>query len=194
MVAKDDMIATTTTTAPYLEVKEDAAECSFRSFEIAITTKEEPEGLMSHLSQNTQMVLKQTIGKRAKVEHGLGKDLQGMQMVLSSIPKYSRHGIGYQLHKQGRNGPIQKENRKTRFYSAFPLLSWTFRSGGYINASLSGEDEGVVMPFRALTIHVITEDQEEAKSSCPTVYPCSPNFKLDNWSIVEIPVAYKLIK
>ena len=53
VVAEEDMIATTTTTAPYLEIKEDTAECSFRSFEIATTTKEEPEALMSHLSQNT---------------------------------------------------------------------------------------------------------------------------------------------
>ena len=53
VVAEEDMIATTTTTAPYLEVKEDATECCFKSFEIATATKEEPKGLMSHLSQNT---------------------------------------------------------------------------------------------------------------------------------------------
>ena len=87
MAAEEDMIATTTTTAPYLEVKKDATECFFRSFEIATTTKEEPKALMSHLSQNTQMILRQTIGKRAKVGHGLGKDLQGRQMVISSMPK-----------------------------------------------------------------------------------------------------------
>ena len=50
VVAEEDMIATTTTAAPYLEVKEDATECSFRSFEIAIATREKPEALMSHLS------------------------------------------------------------------------------------------------------------------------------------------------
>ena len=42
MVAEKDMIVTTTTATPYLEVKEDATECSFRSFEIATATKEEP--------------------------------------------------------------------------------------------------------------------------------------------------------
>ena len=109
-------------------------------------------------------------------------------MVLSSTLKCNHHGIGYQLHEQGRNGPIQKENRKTIFYSTLPPLSWTFRLGGYINTSLSREDEGVVMPFCALIIHVITKEQEEAKSACRAVYPCSPDFKLDNWSIVEIPV------
>ena len=99
VVAEEDMIATTTVTTPYLEVKENATECSFRSFEIATATniKDDPENLMSHLSQNTQMVLKQTIGKGAKAGHGLGKNLQGRQIVLSSTPKRNHHGIGYQL-------------------------------------------------------------------------------------------------
>ena len=91
------MRATTTTIAPYLEIKKDAVECSFGSFEIATTSKEESEGLMSHLSQKTQMVLKQTIGKGAKAGHSLGKNLQGRQIMLSSTPKRNRHGIGYQL-------------------------------------------------------------------------------------------------
>ena len=87
VVAKEDMIVTTTVTAPYLEIKEDATKCSFRSFEIAITTKEKPKALISHLSQNTQMILKQTIGKGARAGYGLGKDLQGKHMVISSTPK-----------------------------------------------------------------------------------------------------------
>ena len=66
VVVEEDMIATTTVTAPYLEVKEDDTECSFRSFEIATATKEELKALMSHLSQNTQMILRQTVGKGAK--------------------------------------------------------------------------------------------------------------------------------
>ena len=53
---------------------------------------------MSHLSQNTQMILRQIIGKGAKVGYGLGKGFQGRQMVISSMPKQNCHGIGYQLH------------------------------------------------------------------------------------------------
>ena len=49
VTAEEDMIAATTITAPYLEVKKDATECSIRSFEIVTATKEEPEALMSHL-------------------------------------------------------------------------------------------------------------------------------------------------
>ena len=82
----------------------------------------------------------------------------------------------------------------TRPYLAFPLLYWTFKSGGYINASLSRENGNVVMPLHALTIHVIIEDKEEVESAYPTMYLCSLDFELDNWSIVEIPVAHKLMK
>ena len=55
VAAEEDMIATTTVATPYLEVKKDATECSFRSFEIAIATntKDELETPTSYLSQNT---------------------------------------------------------------------------------------------------------------------------------------------
>ena len=65
-------------------------------------------------------------------------------MVLSSTPKHNRYGVKYQLHDQGRNGRIQKK-RMTKPYLAFPPLSWTFRSGGYINTSLSEENEDAVV-------------------------------------------------
>ena len=80
----------------------------FRSFEIATATntRDKPKALMSHLSQNTRMILRQTIGKGAKTGHGLGRKLQEMQMVPSSTPQCNRYGVGYQLHDQRRNGRI----------------------------------------------------------------------------------------
>ena len=50
----------------------------------------------SCLSQNTQMSLKQTVGKGAKAGYGLGKDLQGIKRAVSMNPKHDRHGLGYQ--------------------------------------------------------------------------------------------------
>ena len=149
---------------------------------------------MSHLSQNTRMILRQTIGKGAKVGRGMGKNLQKRQMVLSSTPKRNYHGIGYQPHDQGENGRIQKGNRMTKPYLAFPPLNLTFKSRGYINASLSRENEDVVMPLRALTISVIIEDEDIVETARPAMYPCPLDFELDNWSIVEIPIAHKLSK
>ena len=140
------------------------------------------------------MILRQTIGKGAKIRHGLGKDLQGRHMLISSIPKQNYYGIGYQPYNQRRNDLIQKENRMTRPYVAFPHLSWTFRSGGYINTTPSGKKEGMGMPFRALIIGVIIGDEEEDKSAYPAVYPYPSDSELDNWSIVKIPITHKLTK
>ena len=73
IAVEEDMIATTTTTTPYFEVKEDAMECAFRSFEIAMATsmKDESEILVLHLSKNTWMGVNQLIGRGAKVGSGL---------------------------------------------------------------------------------------------------------------------------
>ena len=75
------MVATTTISAHYIKVKEDAIKCSFRSFEVATATntKDGLEMPTSHLSWNTWMSLKQTIGKGAKVGYGLGRNLQGIK-------------------------------------------------------------------------------------------------------------------
>ena len=80
----------------------------------------------------------------------------------------------------------------TKPYLAFPSLSSTFRSGGHINTTPSGKEEGVVMPFHVLTISVIIENEKEDGSAYPTVYPYLSDSELDNWSIVKIPIAYKL--
>ena len=163
---------------------------------IATNTKNEPETLMSHLLQNTWMILKQTIGKGAKAGHGLGRNLQGIQMVMSSTPKCNRHGIGYQLGNQRRNSQrgSQKENKMVRSNLVSPPLNWTFRLGDYINFNQSKEYESLVTPFRTLTINVITKEEEMDKTACPTVYPCSSDFELNNWSIVEVLVVPKSSK
>ena len=79
VVVEEDMIATTTVSTSYIEVKKDAIECSFRSFEVATTTntKDELEMPIPHLSPNTWMSLKQTIGKEAKTGYGLGETFKG---------------------------------------------------------------------------------------------------------------------
>ena len=76
MVAKEDMVARTIVSIFYIEIKENAIECSFRSFEVATATNTK-DGLRmstSHLSQSTRMSLKQIVKKGAKVGYGLGKD------------------------------------------------------------------------------------------------------------------------
>ena len=198
VVAEENMIATRTVTAPYLEIKEDATECSFRSFEVATATNtnDEPKILMLHLSQNAQMILRQTIGKGAKTGHGLGRNLKGIQMVISSAPKRNRYGIGYQLGDQRGDSWMgsQKGNRMVRSYSSIPPLSWTFRSGGYINSNQSREDENLATPPLTLTINIVTNEKGMDKTVCSIVHPCSSDFELNNWSIMKIPVVHQSLK
>ena len=67
----------------------------------------------------------------------------------------------------------------TRPYLAFPPLSWTFRSRGYINSAPSGIEEDMGIPFRTLTISVITGN-EEVESAYLVVYPYPSDSELDN--------------
>ena len=110
VVVEENMIATMTVTALYLELKEDTTECSFRSFKVAITTntKSESKTLMLHLSQNIRMI----------------GSLIGFQLE--------------DQRKNGRMGS-QKKNRMVRSNLIFPPLNWTFISGGYINSDLPGK-------------------------------------------------------
>ena len=70
----------------------------------------------------------------------------------------------------------------------------TFRLKGYINSSLSGQDEDIVAPFLTFTINVILENKETVESTHLTMYLSPPDFELNNWSTVEVPVIYGLSK
>ena len=192
VIAEEDMVATTTISTPYIEVKEDATECFFRSFEVATATNTKG-GLgmpTSRLSQNTRMSLKQTVGKRAKAGYGLGRDPQGIQRVVLGTPKHDRYGLGYQLGNQDKNEQMgrQKGSRMASSKLIIPLMHQTFRSVGYINSSSSRECEDIVAPFFTFAINTTRKDEKMAESACPTVYSCPPNFELNNWSTVEVPV------
>ena len=59
---------------------------------------------------------------------------------------------------------------------------------------MSEKDKDIATPFRTLTINVITEEKEMDKTTCPTVYPCPPDFELNNWSIAKVLVVHKSSK
>ena len=103
-------------------------------------------------------------------------------MVISSALKINRYGIRYWPGNQRINGWMksQKENKIVRSNLVFLPLDWTFKIGSYINSNQSEEDENILTPLLALTINVITKDEEMVRS--PTVYPCSLNFGLNNLS------------
>ena len=97
-------------------------------------------------------------------------------------PKHDRHGLGYQSSDQGRNGQMGRQKGKGMASSKLiiPLIHQTFRSGGYINSSLSEEDEDIVAPFLTFTINAIPKNKETIESTYPIMYPSPPNFEMNN--------------
>ena len=80
IAAEEDMIAATSSRAPYVEADEKAMECSFRSLEFvnAMYVGEGVKVPMTKLSKNTCSGIRQVPDKGARVGKGLGKRLQGM--------------------------------------------------------------------------------------------------------------------
>ncbi|KAA3470195.1 aldehyde dehydrogenase family 2 member C4-like [Gossypium australe] len=76
--AEEDIIATVTTDAPYLEANEEATECSFRSLEFVNATfiLERNKVLVPRITRTTGMGLQMMVGKGALPGKGLGRHLQ----------------------------------------------------------------------------------------------------------------------
>ncbi|KAL4273866.1 hypothetical protein GQ457_13G018330 [Hibiscus cannabinus] len=149
---EEDIIASTSTDAPYINVDENAIECTFRSLEFVNATfvverKKIPE---HRLSKKTLMGVRLTVGKGARSEKGLGKSLQGMHTSLQPILKYDRSGVGYKPNPRQRMKKIlrMREQRRARLIGQsiekepmqFPRISETFVSGGHIHSK--GEKRG----------------------------------------------------
>ena len=115
VAAKEDIIVATTITALYIEVNEEAGECSFQSFEIVHFSfvGERSKTPIPRLSKVTQSGLEQTVGKGAKAGLGLGRGLQGMRQTIMVRPKQDHYGLGYKPNekkKEKANG--EKERKK----------------------------------------------------------------------------------
>ena len=86
---KEDMIAATSSGAPYVEIDEKVMECSFRSLKFvnAMYVGEGAKVPVPKLSEVTHLRIRQVPGKRARIGKGLGKRLQGMMRPIAVIQK-----------------------------------------------------------------------------------------------------------
>ena len=97
IAAKEDMIAATSSRAPYVEADEKAMECSFSSLEFvnAMYVGEGAKVPMPKLSENTHSGIRQVPNKGARAEKGLEKRLQGMLRPITVIQKRDRFSGGF---------------------------------------------------------------------------------------------------
>ncbi|XP_052885360.1 uncharacterized protein LOC108484868 [Gossypium arboreum] len=109
--AEEDIIATVSNNAPYLETDGEAIECSFRSLEFvnAMFIAEGSEILVPKLSKTTRMSLQLTIKRGAPPGRGLGRHLQGR--VKTSMPKdkRDRFDLGFKSDAKQKRRELEKK-------------------------------------------------------------------------------------
>ena len=206
IAAEEDMIAATSSGAPYVEVDEKALECSFRSLEFvnAMYVREGAKVPVPRLSENTHSGVRQVPGKGAQVGKGLGKSLQGILRPIMMIQKKDRFGVGYKpkWHERQR---FLEEKRQKKITSLLekdgdspkldiPLLSSSFLSAGFINPdTIQGGEEKVMVDiaetFGSLSIDMVEVEDQEAKDTRLPPFPSGQTMK--NWTSIELPVVFR---
>ncbi|XP_016733745.1 uncharacterized protein [Gossypium hirsutum] len=114
--AEEDIIATVSNNAPYLETDDKAIECSFQSLEFVNATfiAEGSKILVPKLSKTTRMSLQLTIGKGALPGRGLGRHLQGRVETPMLKDKRDRFGLGFKTDAKQRRKELEKKKERRK--------------------------------------------------------------------------------
>jgi len=194
VAGEEDIVASISTDAPYIEVNKDAVECSFRSFEFINATfvAEGSKAPTPKLSKNTRMGIKLTVGKGARARKGLGKYQQGTAKALKSVPYKARYGLGFKPDMQQRRKQLQREQERriARVTGrelewepiTYPPLSKTFTSAGIIfpgEEDLQSMVSWVEKGLQDFSINVIGKGNNAIGNSS-MIRPCPPGFTLNN--------------
>ncbi|XP_016722124.2 uncharacterized protein [Gossypium hirsutum] len=201
--AEEDIIATVSNNAPYLETDDEVIECSFRSLEFVNATfiAEGSKILVPKLSKTTRMSLQLTIGKWALPKRGLGRHLQGRIETPMLKDKRHRFCLGFKPDVKQRRRELEKkqERRRARLTGKeikwepmiFPHISKIFVSGGIIHPKRDTlMTEAIEERLESLDINVMYKE-ETGRESLSGIGPYTPESVLDNWTAKEIPIVFR---
>ncbi|XP_052882096.1 uncharacterized protein LOC108475291 [Gossypium arboreum] len=181
--AEEDIIASVTSKAPYVETNEEAIECSFHSLEIVNATfiSEGSEVPLLKISRATRMASQIMMGKRTLP--GKGLELQGGIQVPKLIKKKDRFGLGFKPDYKQKRQEMEKcqARRKARLNGGevdwelmiFPPISKTFKSGGLL----------VEGSHQINVVHSEWFGQENVEG----IRPYEPGSSLNNWTTEDSP-------
>ncbi|XP_052882760.1 uncharacterized protein LOC108458660 [Gossypium arboreum] len=196
----EDIIASITSDAPYIENDNEAVECSFRSLEFvnAMFIAEGNRIPIPRISGATKMNLQLTVGKGALPGRGLGKHLRGQVRVPVLVGKWDRFGLGFrpdasQVKKEFER---KQEQRRARLSGtevrwepmSFPHISQTFVSGGFIHSAHERIKEGRVGDVMGIWSVNATFEEEAIERNLSGICPYEPGSVLNNWTVEEIPI------
>ncbi|XP_052885326.1 uncharacterized protein LOC128293822 [Gossypium arboreum] len=141
---EEDIIATVTRKAPYVETNKEFIECSFRSLEFVNATfiSEGSEPPVPKIARAMRIALQMMVGKGALPGRGLEKYLQGGTQIPELKEKKDRSGLGFKPDYKKSRKEVEKrqEGRRTRLNGkevewepmTFPPISQAFISGGLL--------------------------------------------------------------
>ncbi|KAA3472692.1 gag/pol polyprotein [Gossypium australe] len=205
VAGEEDIVASISTDAPYIDVNKDAVECSFHSFEFINATfvVEGNKIPTPKLSRNTKMGIKLTVGKGARAEKGLGKYQQGIVRALKPVHHRARYGLGFKPDGRQRRKQWQKDQERRiarvsgRELEWEPLvylqLSKTFTSAGMMypgRDSLPNMLLSIERGLQNVSINVMDKG-DDAIEDVSMIRPCPPGFTLNNWTAVDLLVVSK---
>ncbi len=201
---EEDIVASISADTPYIEISEDAVECSFRSLEFINATfvAEGNKIPIPKLSRNTKMGIKLTVGKGARARKGLGKYQQGMVRALKPTHHKGRYGLGFKPDIHQRRKQLQKD-RERRIARAlgqeleweplvYPPLSRTFTSAGVMYPGQNNSQATLLIEkgLQNISLNAINNENDEIKSAS-MIRPCPPGYVLNNWTAVDLLVVFK---
>jgi len=184
---------------PYIEVTEEALECSFRSFEIAEVISEK-----AACQKPSSLTLQHKVmnGYGWYDGKGLGKHLQGDCELVEWPSQDNTFGLGFQPSRKEKLQMKEKKRNKrlARFREKcmemgkmeFPHISQSFVSAGWINTNHQ-QDGAILVQYgqEALeNVSIQAIDDTGPSYSDSLIFLAESDTKLDNWSTMEIPTMF----
>ncbi|XP_040955950.1 uncharacterized protein [Gossypium hirsutum] len=173
--AEEDIIATVTNNAPYVETDYEALGCSFQSLEFvkALFITEGDKILVPRISKTTKMGLQLMVGMGALPRRGLGRHLQGRVEAPVLKDKFDHFGLGYRSDMKQKKKEIEKR--------------------GIIHPQRRiPVKESINEMLENIHIDAIYEDTNE-EGTLLDIRPYEPGSVLNNWTAEEIPKVFRAL-
>ncbi|XP_052479577.1 uncharacterized protein LOC128034775 [Gossypium raimondii] len=201
--AEEDIIATITNDAPYVETDDKALECSFRSLEFVNATfiTKGDRIPVPRISNTMKMGLQLMVGMGALLGRGLGRHLQGRIEAPVLKNKFDHFGLGYKPDMRQKKKELEKRQERRMARLRGDVVKWEPMTSPHISKTFVSR--GIIHPQKRIPIvenireilenvyiNSIHEDTNE-EGTLLGIRPYEPGSVLNNWTAEEIPEVFR---